>query len=411
MTLDAESGTIAPPVTAMRVTHIITRLIVGGAQENTLATVAGLRQIPGVEAHLISGLTTGPEGSLEPDARQVMGEQRFVAVPELVRPIHPLKDLLALRNLERILRAQSPDVVHTHSGKAGILGRFAAKRAGVPIIVHTIHGPSFGKFQNAPANCIFRAAEKSAAGATSHFIVVADAMREQYLAAGIGRPEQYTKIFSGFNIEPFLAAHNDLQLRAKLGIAPDDFVIGKIARLFKLKGHDDLFAVAPDLVQQNPKVKFLLIGDGPWRGRFEQLAKRLGLEAHFIFTGLVPPADVPRFTGIMDALVHLSSREGLPRALPQALACGKPVVAYDSDGAREACLEAETGFLIRPGDVSGLKNALLQLAADPLLREKLGRRGREFVQGNFAVEKMVQGIYNLYMKLAANCQQPIKNHE
>ena len=402
MTLDAQCGTIVPPVTAMRVTHIITRLIVGGAQENTLATAAGLRRIPGVEAHLISGLTTGPEGSLEPEARQAMGERQFVVVPELVRPIHPLKDFLALRKLERILREQNPDVVHTHSGKAGILGRFAAKRAGVPLIIHTIHGPSFGKFQNAPANIVFRAAERSAARATSHFIVVSDAMKEQYLAARIGRPEQYTKIFSGFNIEPFLASQNDPQLRAGLGMAPDDFVIGKIARLFKLKGHDDLFAVAPDLVRQNSKIKFLLIGDGPWRGRFEQLAKSQGLEKHFIFTGLVPPADVPKYTGIMDALIHLSLREGLPRALPQALAAGKPVIAYDCDGAREACRETETGFLVQPGDMPALKNAILQLAGDPLLREKLGSRGREFVRDNFAVEKMVQGIYNLYMKLAAN---------
>jgi glycosyltransferase involved in cell wall biosynthesis len=402
VTLDARCGTIVPPVAAMRVTHIITRLIVGGAQENTLATVTGLRQIPGVDAHLISGITTGPEGSLEPQARQAMAEQQFLVVPELVRPIHPLKDFLALRKLERILRAQNPDIVHTHSGKAGILGRFAAKRAGVPVIVHTIHGPSFGKFQSAPANFIFRAAERSAAGVTSHFVVVADAMKEQYLAAGIGTLNQYTKILSGFNIEPFLAAKNDLQLRAGLGIAPDDFVIGKIARLFKLKGHDDLFAVAPDLVRHHSKIKFLLIGDGPWRGRFEQLAKGQGLEKHFIFTGLVPPAEVAKYTGIMDALTHLSLREGLPRALPQALASGKPVVAYDCDGAREACIEGETGFLVQPGDVPALKNALLQLAGDPLLREKLGRRGREFVRDNFAVEKMVHGIYNLYMKLAAN---------
>ena len=408
MTLDARCATIVPPVTAMRVTHIITRLIVGGAQENTLATAAGLRQIPGVDAHLISGLTNGPEGSLEPQARQSMGEPRFVVVPELVRSLHPLKDFLALRKLERILRAQKPDIVHTHSGKAGILGRFAAKRARVPIIVHTIHGPSFGKFQNATANVVFRAAERCAAAATSHFIVVADAMKEQYLAAGIGRPDQYTKIFSGFDIEPFLAAQNDPQLRARLGITPDDFVIGKIARLFKLKGHDDLFAAAPDLVRQNPKIKFLLIGDGPWRERFEQLSRSFNLEKHFIFTGLVTPADVPKYTGIMDMVVHLSSREGLPRALPQALAAGKPVIAYDCDGSREACRDADTGILIQPGDLSALKIAILRLAGDPTLRENLGRRGREFVRENFAVEKMVQGIYNLYMKLAANRWQPVQ---
>ena len=226
-------------------------------------------------------------------------------------------------------------------------------------------------------------------------------MKDQYLAAGIGQPGQYSKIFSGFPLEPFLAANNDLELRRKFGIAPDDFVIGKIARLFKLKGHDDLFAVAPELVRRNPKIKFLLVGDGEWRGRFENLARTLGLENHFIFTGLVPPADVPRYVGIMDALVHLSLREGLPRALPQALAAAKPVVAYDCDGAREVCLDGQAGFLVQPGNLTILKNRLLQLASDAALREKLGRSGQDFVRENFAVEKMVDAIYNLYLKLAA----------
>jgi glycosyltransferase involved in cell wall biosynthesis len=379
----------------MRVTHVITRLIVGGAQENTLATVAGLRQIPGVQVDFISGLTSGPEGSLEQEAGDL------IVVPQLVRPIHPLADMRALGKLESIFRERKPGIVHTHSGKAGILGRLAAKRAGVPVIIHTIHGPSFGKFQNAAGNFIFRTAEKYVAGFTTHFIVVADAMKEQYLAAGIGRPEQYTKIFSGFALERFLSAKNDPELRKKLGIGPDDFVIGKIARLFKLKGHDDLFAMAPELVRQNPKIKFLLIGDGEWRGRFEAMAKSLGVEKHFFFTGLVPPDEVAKYTGIMDALAHLSLREGLPRAVPQALAAGKPVVAYDCDGAREACLEERTGFLVQPGDLETLKKRLLQLAGDPALCQKLGWAGQDFVRENFPVEKMVRDIYNLYMKLTA----------
>jgi glycosyltransferase involved in cell wall biosynthesis len=186
-----------------------------------------------------------------------------------------------------------------------------------------------------------------------------------------------------------------------LGIAPGDFVVGKIARLFKLKGHDDLFAVAPGLVRQCPQIKFLLVGDGEWRGRFETLAKSLGLEKYFIFAGLVPPAEVPRYVGIMDALVHLSLREGLPRALPQALAAGKPVVAYDCDGAREACLDGETGILVKPGDLDGLKNRLLQIVNDPVLCGKLGKSGRDFVRENFAVENMVDSIYSLYLRLAA----------
>lgn len=377
----------------MRVTHVITRLIVGGAQQNTLATVAGLRRIPGLEVHLISGPTTGSEGSLAAEA------QGLAVVPELVRPIHPLKDWRALNQIERILREQKPDIVHTHSGKAGVLGRLAARRAGVPIIVHTIHGPSFGNFQNPAANFIFRAAEKSAARVTTHFVVVADAMKEQYLAAGIGRPEQYSKIFSGFALEPFVAAKNDPELRASLGIASGDFVIGKIARLFKLKGHDDLFAVALELVRQNPAIKFLLVGDGPWRGRFEKLAANPGLKNHFIFTGLVRPDEVPKYTGIMDALVHLSLREGLARALPQAMAAAKPVVVYDCDGAREACRDGETGFLVQSGDLAALKDRLLQLAGNPALGNKMGQAGRQFAREHFPVEKMVRDIYNLYMKL------------
>jgi glycosyltransferase involved in cell wall biosynthesis len=383
----------------MRVTHIITRLVVGGAQENTVATVLGLRQKSGVAVELISGPTAGPEGSLESEFARAPGILN--RVPELVRPVHPWKDWMALRRLTEILRQTRPDIVHTHSGKAGILGRLAAKRAAVPLVLHTIHGPSFGDFQNAFSNFAFRAAEMHAAGATTHFVVVADAMKAQYLAAGIGRPEQYTKIFSGFPLEPFLAVKNNPALRARFGLQPGDFVVGKIARLFKLKGHDDLFAVAPELVRRCPQIKFLIVGDGEWRGRFEILAKSLGLERHFIFTGLVPPAEMPPLVGIMDALVHLSLREGLPRALPQALAAAKPVVAYDCDGASEVCLDSRTGFLVQPGDLAGLKNRVLQLANDPGLCKKLGQAGTDFVCENFAVEKMVDAIYNLYLKLAA----------
>ena len=396
----------------MRVTHVITRLIVGGAQENTVASVLGLRQKPGLDVDLISGPSTGPEGSLvssfefrvssstTPNSKLETRNQKLILLPELVRPVHPLKDLLALRRLEKNFRTTRPDLVHTHSGKAGILGRLAAAHAGVPIIVHTIHGPSFGNFQSAPANFIFRAAERRAATVTTHFVSVADAMTQQYLAAGIGQAGQYTKIFSGFELAPFLTATNDPGLRARFGIAPGDFVVGKIARLFKLKGHDDLFAIAPELVRRWPQIKFLLVGDGEWHARFQTQARALGLEKHFIFTGLVAPAEIPRLTGIMDVLVHLSLREGLPRALPMALAAAKPVVAYDCDGAGEVCLENETGFLLPPGDLTMLTQRLLQLAGDLALRERLGRRGQEFVKPRFSVEKMVDDLHQLYLRLA-----------
>ena len=383
----------------MRVTHIITRLVIGGAQENTLATIAGLRQKPGLEVKLISGPTTGPEGSLENEARQVPG--LLTLVPELVRPVHPLTDFVALRKLESMLREQKPDLVHTHSGKAGILGRLAARRAGVPVIIHHIHGPSFGPFQSAPANWIFTAAEKYAARVTDHFFCSAEAMTKLYLAAGIGNPMMFTRIFSGFNLEPFLNATNDLPLRRQLGLAENHFVIGKIGRLFRLKGHADLITAFAKILPQIPQARLLLVGDGLLRGELEAQARALGLADKVIFTGLVPPGEVARYVGIMDCLAHLSYREALSRALPQALAAAKPVIAYNFDGADEVCLENQTGFVVKTGDTDAVAQRLLQLAGDASLREKLGRAGQVFVKENFSIEKMVDDQYHVYQKLTA----------
>ena len=383
----------------MRITHIITRLIVGGAQENTVASVLGLRQRADLRVRLISGPTSGPEGSLESsfeDAPEVLS-----IVPQLVRPIRPWKDWQALRELTQLLRSHRSALVHTHSGKAGILGRLAARRARVPLIVHTIHGPSFGAFQNPFANRIFRAAERRAAACTTHFVSVAEAMTEQYLAAGIGRPEQFTCIRSGFSLPPFLSVKSDPDFRARLRIAPPDFVVGMIARLCELKGHDDLIASAPAVVKNNPRTKFLLVGGGPWRERLQARVEGLGLQDHFVFAGLVPPVEIPRYLGAMDVLVHLSRREGLARALPQALAAARPVIAYDCDGAKEICLPDQTGYLIPPGDLRQLSERVLQLAGDPALRERLGKQGQQMVKDRFSVEQMVEELYALYRKLDA----------
>jgi glycosyltransferase involved in cell wall biosynthesis len=383
----------------MRVTHIITRLIIGGAQENTVATVLGLLRKPGVEVKLISGPTVGPEGTLEPAVQTTPG--LLTIVPELVRPVHPPKDFIALQKLERILREQRPQIVHTHSGKAGILGRLAAKRAGAPVIVHHIHGPSFGKFQGATANLVFTATERYAARVTDHFFCSASAMARIYLAAGIGKPEMFTRIFSGFNLDPFLQSTNDQGLREQFGLGGNHFVIGKIGRLFKLKGHADLLAAFARILPQLPHARLLFVGDGSLRGDLESQVRALGLTGKVVFAGLVPPAEVARYVGIMDCVAHLSGREALSRALPQALAAGKPIIAYDFDGADEVCREGETGFLIRTGDIENVAQKLTRLAGDPALRSRLGNCGREFVRVNFTVEKMVEDQYAVYRKLAA----------
>jgi glycosyltransferase involved in cell wall biosynthesis len=380
----------------VRVVHVITRLIVGGAQENTVASVLGMQAWPGYEVSLVSGPATPGEGTLA-GAFSACPE-RLILLPSLVRPIHPLRDLEAFAQLTKHFRRVCPDLVHTHSGKAGVLGRLAAHRAGVPVILHTIHGPSFGSFQGGLANGLFRAAERFAGRVTTHFISVAHAMTRQYLAAGIGRPVQYSRILSGFPLQPFLQTRNDLARRRQLGFGPGDIIIGKVARLCALKGHDDLFAIAPELVRACPEVKFLLVGDGPWRERLRSRARYLGLADRAVFTGLVSPEEVPGLIGIMDVVVHFSRREGLARGIAQALCAGRPVVACDCDGAGEVCLDGETGFLVPPGDLAQYRARILQLARDPVLRERLGRSGQEFVRGNFAVEKMLDELDALYRR-------------
>lgn len=361
-------------------------------------SVLGLKQKPDLRVDLISGLSQGREGSLEPLFDLHPGTLRVI--PELVRPIRLLTDWRALVRLRDIFLAERPDIVHTHSGKAGIVGRLAAAQARVPVVIHTIHGPSFGTFQGLVPNTIFRYAEQRASKATTHFVTVADAMKDLYLAAGIGRPEQYTRVFSGFRLEPFLGATNDLHLREQLGFNSEDIVVGKIGRLVPLKGHDDLFAVASQLVQEMPRLKFLLVGDGPWRERFERQAESLGLKRHFVFTGLVPPEKVAPLVGVTDLVIHLSSREGLARALPQALAASRPIIAYDCDGAREVCLDGQTGFLIKRGDLDELRRKILQLAVDPVLRERLGNAGKQFVRERFSIDRMVDDLYLLYHRLS-----------
>jgi glycosyltransferase involved in cell wall biosynthesis len=381
----------------MKICHVITRLIVGGAQENTVATCIGLRRF-GHDVDLVIGPQTGPEGSLHEQSRAA--GVPIVVVDELRRVPNPLYDIGAAAALERLFRERHYEIVHTHSGKAGFVGRLAAKRARVPIIVHTIHGPSFYSYQNPLGNWLFRWAEQVAAEWTTRFVSVADAMTEQYLAASVGLPSQFVTIHSGMNVEAFVNARPDEKLCATLGLRPSDVVIGKVARLFRLKGHKFLFEAAPLIVAAVPNAKFLLVGDGIYRERFEHEARQLGMHERFVFAGLVPPAEIPQYMALMDVLVHLSLREGLPRTLPQALACGKPVVAFDVDGAREICVDGETGFLVRAEDATKLATVVIRLLQDSEMATRMGAQGRRLVRERFTEELMVHRIDELYQQLA-----------
>lgn len=379
----------------MRTCHVITRMIVGGAQENTLLTIQGHLQ-KGHEVTLITGSSPGPEGQLL--QRSCPPGLKIIEVPEMVRELHPLKDWQAYRALRRIFAAGGYDVVHTHSSKAGILGRLAARRAGVPLVVHTVHGQAFHPYQSAWKNWIYIGAERWAARHCDRIYAVAQAMIDQCVAAGVAPREKYQVVYSGMDLQAFMQARREPELRQQLGIAEGELVVGKIARLFELKGHDGLVKAAERVVQEMPNVRFLLVGDGNLRQSLEAMIAARGLQRHFIFAGLVSPGEVCRYAAQMDVLAHLSLREGLPRTAVQALACAVPVVAYPLDGTPEVVIDGETGFLCEPERADQVAERLLTLLRDEPLRRRLGRQGQDLVKERFAWQRMADILEGEYAR-------------
>jgi glycosyltransferase involved in cell wall biosynthesis len=388
----------------MRIVHIITRLILGGAQENTLLTVEGLHHRYADDVTLITGPAEGPEGDLFDRARR--SGLNVVVMPELVRAIRPATDLKAYRNLRAHIRRLQPDVVHTHSSKAGILGRAAAWDERVPAVVHTIHGLPFGPSETRTRNWLYVQLERWAAHRCHAIVSVCNAMTEQALAAGVGRPEQFSTVYSGMEVESFLNPPRPrAEVRRELGLADDEVAFGTVARLFERKGHDDILAIAPAVLKANPKVRFVFIGDGILRARLIADAERLGVRSAIHFTGLVPADRIPELLGGIDAVVHPSLREGLARVLPQALLVGRPAISYDIDGAREVVLP-ETGILLKPRDLERLQAAILKLASDPGLRHALGQEGRRRFTEQFRHETMTDQLRSLYGRLLGSPGQP-----
>lgn len=382
-------------------------MIVGGAQENTLFNCMDLRRDFGDDVLLVTGPALGPEGDLISQGRA--GDLPVHKLDSLRRNIHPKHDWLAARGLRAIIREFEPDVVHTHSAKGGLLGRYAASRERVPLVIHTVHGAPFHPYQSATARRFFQGCERWAAKRCHHLISVADAMTDLMVDANIAPREKFTTIHSGMDVEPFLVADKTrAAIRAKLGIDDDAVVIGKVARLFHLKGHDDLVQAAKLVVDKIPNVRFLLVGDGILRDGLQAKIDAQGMTQNFVFAGLVPPVEVPPLIGAMDALVHTSYREGLARALPQALIAGKPIVSYDIDGAREVTIDDETGFLIPPQDLAALADAMLRLAADHQLRKRMGKTGRDRFTDQFRHQTMTRRIRELYQS-QLECRAEPKN--
>ncbi len=384
----------------MRVAHIITRMIIGGAQENTLYNCLDLIEQYGDDVLLITGPSIGPEGELLAKGRA--GGLPVLQVDALARSIHPWRDWQALSQLRRAINDFKPDVVHTHSAKGGFLGR-AAAWGRAPVVVHTVHGAPFHPYQSWLARTQFVQLERWAAKRCHHMISVADAMTDLMVGAGVAPRNKFTTIYSGMDVEPFRQSNQFRQAcRTELGLKESDVVVGKIARLFHLKGHEYLIEAAKRVCEQNPSVQFLFVGDGVLRQPLEAQIQSLGLSKNFHFVGLVPPERIPYYLGGMDMLAHTSLREGLARTLPQALIAGKPVISYDVDGAREVAINGQTGFLLPPKSIGQLSDAILQLASDADLRQRLGQGGAIRFTDQFRHQTMTAKIRQLYQQLMVN---------
>jgi len=388
----------------LKIVHIITRLILGGAQENTLITCKLLAE-RGHEVTLITGPALGPEGQL---FDQTKGQKyRTIIVDEMRRAILPFKDYASYGKIKSLLRELQPDIVHTHSAKAGIVGRFAGWSLkgewapNRPGIVHTIHGLPFHPYQGSWSNRLYIAIEKATAKRTDYFISVADAMTQQSRAKGIGVNKPYVTVYSAIDEEQFLTPIPDDRLRGfrrKHDIPHGAVVLVTIARLFMLKGHDYIIESARELSKRFANVIWLFVGDGNLADTYKRQIQSLGLADRFRFTGLIPPDQVPLAIQSSDILVHCSLREGLARTLPQAMLCGRPAISFDVDGAREVVNE-NTGRLIEPKNVPQLIEACAELIQDKALREKLGQTGRESVRQKFAPDTMVDAIEKVYAQL------------
>lgn len=377
----------------LRVAHIITRLSKGGAQENTFHTVR-LADRDRYDVDLISGPTEGHEGSIEDMVSDA--EIDVVRVSHLVRDPAPLRDMLALRALTELLKQRQYDIVHTHTSKAGYLGRIAAHRAGVKHIVHTAHGNIFDGYFSALKTHVYIWMERHAARYTHRFIELTPGGIDEYLARRIGTAERYRVVFSGVDFAPFEQARAERALiRAALGIAPEAFLVGGVGRLEPVKGFNYFVEAALLLARENPALRFILAGDGSQRAQLETMAAPLGNA--FTFLGL--RADVPAVMAAMDVFVLPSVNEGMGRVLLEAGAAGTPIVATRVGGVPDLLRNGELGVLVAPRDAAALADGVRQLHDAPAVRESMAERAHAAFVPHYSVEEMVRQIEAIYEEL------------
>ncbi|MBI5554956.1 MAG: glycosyltransferase family 4 protein [Elusimicrobia bacterium] len=379
----------------IKVAHIITQLELGGAQENTLYTVTHLD--PQVyDCFLIAG----KGGLLDEKAVSVLGT-KAIFVSSLVRAVHPWNDLVSLFVIYRLCRKEKFDLVHTHSSKAGILGRWAAKLAGVKKIIHTFHGFGFNDFQKPWTRWFFIWAERVTAVITAKLVVVSAENTKKALDCKIGQPAQYVVIHSGIKVSDYLPLTMDkARARKKIGLAENAPLVGMVACLKPQKAPLDFIRIAQLVKIKKPQVKFILIGDGDLRPAIEDLIKKLFLENTVLLLGW--REDVPALIKLMDVCVLTSLWEGLPRVILEAFVSGIPMVATPADGTREVIKDGLTGFLVDFHDLESFAAKIIVCLEDPEKSKKIIENAAQLVTGSFNIEIMVQEIAHLYERLGEN---------
>ncbi|MBI4055070.1 MAG: glycosyltransferase family 4 protein [Elusimicrobia bacterium] len=375
----------------IKILHLITQLELGGAQQNTLYTVRHL------DPKLFRPhLAYGPGGILDPETQSLPVAQS--TVPHLGRPIRPLQDLLALLEIYRILRKERPQILHTHSSKAGILGRWAAHLAGVPCRIHTYHGFGFNPRQQGILRRLLIFLERRTARITQALIFVSRENREEAQRLRIATSAQHHLIRSGIDLARFPAGlEKPDQKRAELGAASSSVLITSVGNFKPQKNPQDFLELARRILPRHPAARFLFIGNGPGRPRLERFLAQKGLTEKVRLLGW--RRDVPEILAVTDLFVLTSLWEGLPRSLVEAMASGVACAAYAVGGIGELIEEGTNGYTACPQDLNSLTQKVSKLIADPELRKTLGGNAKKSISQEFDIRHMVRRQEELYQKL------------
>ena len=370
-----------------KVIHVITKLELGGAQKVTLMT---LERLPRDRYEL--GLVTGPDGLLVDWATRIEGLEP-VWMPSLIREVRPIQDLKALFSMLRLFRSEKPQIVHTHSSKAGILGRWAARLAGVPFIFHTAHGFGFHDFQRPLVKRVYVWLERVTSKITTKLVVVSYANAEKGERNGVFQRGDWILCRDAISVTEFMQPGPRRQKLSEWGIPNDKLVVGMIACLKPQKSPIDFVDVAARVLKENAQAHFVLAGDGELRPQVESRIEEHGIGSHFTLLGW--QTDMPEVYRNLDIVVLTSLWEGLPCVFSEAMAGDLPIVATNVDGAREAIVDGENGFLHEPHDVEGMAKSVLKLLQDPRLRQTMGNRGKSRVM-EFDISTSVANLESAY---------------